>query len=399
MKKIRVSSKGGTKEKAAATRARGSRYVGGEGLPVTAIREIRILKRLSGKHINLVELIEIVTSKGCAALDDGGENDQREADAARHVWKGNLFLVLEYVEHDLSGLMDKQYPFTPITIKCIMKQLFEALNFIHEQGFVHRDIKSSNLLITNHHVVKLADFGLARSLRDQGGDKHEQGEFTNRVITLWYRPPELLLGTQQYGFPVDMWSAGCILAELLRGKPLMPGKDEASQIALIFDVLGSPTPEVWRDRKYEAMPHWNTFRPAEPKPCLLESTLKEKVIRRNEGCLELLQDLLALDPMTRIRARSACRSHYFQTDPKLVADPSQLPTVAETLGVENGASFHEFETKGERKRDDKQRKEKEARERKKETGKGSGRGKGKEQSKDPRQRRRSASNASASEAQ
>ena len=244
MKKIRVSSRGGAKEKAAAAHGRGSRYVGGEGLPVTAIREIRILKRLSGKHPNLVELIEIVTSKGCAALDDGGETDQREADMARHVWKGNLFLVLEYVEHDLSGLMDKQYPFTPVAIKCIMKQLLEALHFIHEQGFVHRDIKSSNLLITNHHVVKLADFGLARSLRDQGGDKHEQGEFTNRVITLWYRPPELLLGTKQYGCPVDMWSAGCILAELLRGRPLMPGKTEASQIALIFDVLGSPTPDV-----------------------------------------------------------------------------------------------------------------------------------------------------------
>ena len=143
------------------------------------------------------------------------------------------------------------------------------------------------------------------------------------------------------------------------------------------------------------MPHWDKFRPAEPKPSQLKSTLSRTVIRNNEGCLELLQDLLALDPMTRIRARSACRSHYFQADLKKCADPSQLPTVAETLGVESGASFHEFETKRERKRDDKQRKEKEKEKKAAEREKA----KAKEQSKskDPRQRRRSASSASASE--
>jgi len=200
-------------------------------------------------------------------------------EASGCVFKGNLFLVLEYVEHDLSGLLDKSYKFGPALVKSIMCQLLGALQFMHGEGFVHRDIKSSNLLITNHHVVKLADFGLARDMRsDSTGDKHPAGEngapeFTNKVITLWYRPPELLLGTKQYGSAVDMWSAGCILAELLLGRPLMPGRSEEKQIAKIFEMVGSPTPELWPNREYENMVHWDKFRPEVPMMGRLEKEL------------------------------------------------------------------------------------------------------------------------------
>ena len=162
------------------------------GMSPTVIREIKILQRL--KHPNLVEMIEVVSSKGYEHLDEhdehredkkhqqqkqhqkhrskssgGGGGDR--ASEAREAFKGNLFLVLEYVSHDLTGLMDVAYQFTEIQVKCIFKQLLEALEYMHEQKYVHRDIKSSNILIDSHFRVKLADFGLARSIEPPILDK------------------------------------------------------------------------------------------------------------------------------------------------------------------------------------------------------------------------------------
>ncbi|CAN0213574.1 unnamed protein product, partial [Phaeothamnion confervicola] len=144
--------------------------------------------------------------------------------------RGDLYLVLEYMDHDLAGLLDRRHDFRPEAIKYLLRQLLEVLQFIHENKFVHRDIKCSNLLLDSRHRLKLADFGLARQLSDAPTD------MTNRVITLWYRPPELLLGSTRYGPPVDMWGVGCIVAELIVQRPLFPGKVEAAQLDLIFQV-------------------------------------------------------------------------------------------------------------------------------------------------------------------
>ena len=122
-------------------------------------------------------------------------------------------------------------------VKCaVARRPAQVLAYIHRNNFVHRDIKCSNLLLSNYHELKLADFGLARSLELGGGTR----ALTNKVITLWYRPPELLLGATTYACGVDMWSVGCITAELLLGRPLFPGKSEPEQLALIFALLGSP---------------------------------------------------------------------------------------------------------------------------------------------------------------
>jgi len=165
-----------------------------EGFPITAIREIKILKSLD--HKNVIKLKEIVTSKN----------------------KGSIYMVFEYMDHDLTGLADRPgIRFTVPQIKCYMKQLLTGLTYCHLNNILHRDIKGSNLLIDNQGVLKLADFGLARPCVLENSKS-----LTNRVITLWYRPPELLLGTQTYGPAVDMWSAGCIFAELLHGKPILP---------------------------------------------------------------------------------------------------------------------------------------------------------------------------------
>lgn len=124
-----------------------------------------------------------------------------------------------------------------------MQQLLQAVQHLHKSDFIHRDIKCSNLLLTNKHVLKLADFGLARSI-------HGNADLTNKVVTLWYRPPELLLGATKYDASLDMWSVGCVLAELYLGCPLFPGKNEIEQLTRIFDICGSPSLENWPTCKY-----------------------------------------------------------------------------------------------------------------------------------------------------
>ncbi|KAI5635815.1 protein kinase domain-containing protein [Phthorimaea operculella] len=172
-----------------------------EGFPITAVREIKILRQLN--HKNIVNLREIVTDKQDAM-------DFRKD-------KGSFYLVFEYMDHDLMGLLEsKMVDFTESHNASIMRQLLDGLAYCHRKNFLHRDIKCSNILMNNKGEVKLGDFGLARlwSAEDR------QRPYTNKVITLWYRPPELLLGEERYGPAVDVWSMGCILGELFLKHPL-----------------------------------------------------------------------------------------------------------------------------------------------------------------------------------
>ncbi|KAJ6848416.1 putative protein kinase superfamily protein [Iris pallida] len=160
-------------------------------------REILILRQLD--HPNVVKLEGLVTSRMSCSL----------------------YLVFEYMVHDLAGLAASPgIKFTEPQVKCYMHQLLSGLEHCHNRGVLHRDIKGSNLLLDNSGTLKIADFGLASFF-----DPNHKQPMTSRVVTLWYRPPELLLGATDYGVGVDLWSAGCILAELLAGKPIMPGSD------------------------------------------------------------------------------------------------------------------------------------------------------------------------------
>nr|DAD29254.1 TPA_asm: hypothetical protein HUJ06_030722 [Nelumbo nucifera] len=261
-----------------------------EGFPITAIREIKILKKLH--HENVIKLKEIVTSQG-PEKDEQGRSDGNK-------YKGGIYMVFEYMDHDLTGLSDRPgMRFSVPQIKCYMRQLLTGLHYCHVNQVLHRDIKGSNLLIDNEGNLKLADFGLARSFSND-----HNGHLTNRVITLWYRPPELLLGTTKYGPAVDMWSVGCIFAELLHGKPIFPGKDEPEQLNKIFELCGAPDEVNWPG--VSKIPWYNNFKPTRP----MKRRLREVFRHFDRHALELLERMLTLDPS---QVSFKCHSTYWHT--------------------------------------------------------------------------------------
>ncbi|KAK4788832.1 hypothetical protein SAY86_020151 [Trapa natans] len=282
--------------------------------PITAIREIKILKKLN--HENIIKLKEVVISPG---------PEKDEQGTPRNKYRGGIYLVFEYMDHDLMGLSNRPgMRFSIPQIKCYMKQLLTGLHYCHIYHVLHRDIKGSNLLIDNEGNLKLADFGLARSAA-----KDQNANLTNHVITLWYRPPELLLGATKYGPAVDMWSVGCIFAELLHGKPIFPGKDVPEQLNKIFELCGAPDETNWPG--VSKIPLYNKFKPIRP----MKRCLKDVFRHFDPLALELLESMLTLDPSQRICARDAIVAEYLWADPK-PCDPKSLPKYE---------SSHEFRAK------------------------------------------------------
>jgi len=170
-------------------------------------------------------------------------------------------MVFEYMDHDLAGILTHpKFTFRPAHIKELLRQMLEGLHYLHHRGILHRDIKGSNILLDADGQLKLADFGLARLYH-----KHRANlDYTNRVITLWYRPPELLLGATAYGPAVDIWSIGCIMLEMVTKKAIFPGHDEIDQLVRIWDIMGSPTSETWP--KVTELPWWELVKPQTIKP-------------------------------------------------------------------------------------------------------------------------------------
>ena len=256
-----------------------------EGMPLTSLREVSLLRRL--RHPNIVKLLEVAVGSKL----------------------GSLFLAFEFCEYDLSRLLDSMpSPFTPSETKCLLEQLLSAMAFMHTNLVIHRDIKLSNLLLTSNGTLKLCDFGLARRI---DGNAAAEGSYTSKVVTLWYRAPELLFGATRYGAQIDMWAFGCIMGELLLHRPLLPGSTELKQVQLIAELLGTPSEKIWPafpslplatkmklpEQPYNELPH--RFARVKPAP----------------DALELLENLLRYDPLTRISASEALRHRYFSAPP------------------------------------------------------------------------------------
>ena len=220
-------------------------------------------------------------------------------------YKSTFYLIFEFCEHDLAGLLSNiNVKFSLGEIKKVMQQLLNGLYFIHNNKILHRDMKAANILITKHGVLKLADFGLARAL-------HHTKKYTNRVVTLWYRPPELLLGERCYGPQIDIWGAGCIMAEMWTRSPIMQGKTEQHQLQLISQLCGSITPEVWPG--VQKLELFNSLELPQGQKRKVKERLKAYV--KDQYALDLLDKLLSLDPSRRIDSDTALNHDFFWEPP------------------------------------------------------------------------------------
>ncbi|XP_020844773.1 cyclin-dependent kinase 10 [Phascolarctos cinereus] len=261
-----------------------------DGIPISSLREITLLLRL--RHPNIVELKEVVVGNHLESI----------------------FLVMGYCEQDLASLLENmQTPFSEAQVKCIILQVLKGLQYLHKNFIIHRDLKVSNLLMTDKGCVKTADFGLARAYGVP------VKPVTPKVVTLWYRAPELLLGTATQTTSIDMWAVGCILAELLAHKPLLPGSSEIHQIDLIVQLLGTPNENIWPG--FSKLPLVSQYS-LRKQPY---NNLKHKFPWLSEAGLRLLNFLFMYDPKKRATAGDCLESSYFKEKP-LPCEPELMPT-------------------------------------------------------------------------
>lgn len=288
-----------------------------DGFPVTAVREIKLLQSL--KHINIVALLEVM------------------------VEKNECYMVFEYMSHDLTGILNHPtFKLEAAHRKHLSKQLFEGLDYLHQRGVLHRDIKAANILVSSDGILKLADFGLARFYA-----KRHQLDYTNRVITIWYRSPELLLGETQYSPAVDIWSAACVMIEIFTRRAVFPGDGgEISQLDKIYSVLGTPHKSSWPG--LTDMPWFELLRPGVRKPNVFAEQYEDKL---PPAAFKLMSEMLQYDPLKRPTAAQVLEHPYFTTE-------SPAPRQAVELQHVDG-DWHEFESKALRRENE--RKDREAR--------------------------------------
>lgn len=251
-----------------------------DGFPVTAVREIKLLQHL--RNNNVVSLLEVM------------------------VERNECFMVFEYLSHDLTGLIN--HPTFSLTLphkKDLAKQMFEGLSYLHHRGVLHRDIKAANILISNTGLLKYADFGLARFY-----SKSRQLDYTNRVITIWYRPPELLLGETRYGPGVDVWSAACVCMEMFTKKAVFPGEgSELSQLDKIYNTLGTPKKAEWPD--VVEMPWFQLMRPTERKTRVFEEHYRDAL---TPAALDMITQVFQYDPAKRPSADELLKHPFFVSE-------------------------------------------------------------------------------------
>lgn len=282
-----------------------------EGFPITSIREIKLLQTFD--HPNVATIREIMVEQN-----------------------RNIYMIFEYADNDLGGLLlNKNITITDSQKKHIFKQLLQGCEYLHNNSILHRDIKGSNILIDNNGVLRITDFGLARRVIDNENTSLNN-DYTNRVITLWYRPPELLLGTTNYNSEVDMWGCGCLLVELFISNALFQGTNELEQLISIFKIMGTPTIESWPN--LFNMPWFFMMIPLINEKYEETFDMKYQTMLPSYECFQLVKGLLRYDQNTRLSATEALKSVYFTENPQ--PEPLILKPTNGALG-----GCHEYEIK------------------------------------------------------
>mmetsp|Transcript_24425 Transcript_24425/g.58222 ORF Transcript_24425/g.58222 Transcript_24425/m.58222 type:complete len:301 (+) Transcript_24425:1000-1902(+) len=252
-----------------------------EGIPPTTLREISILKSVSECEF-IVKLLDVVISKTRSG-------------------KPVLYIVFQYLDCDLKAFMvntkGKGKGLGEDQSKSFCFQLLLGLKHCHTRGIMHRDLKPQNLLIEKGNKLKIADFGLSRNFNVP------VGKYTHEVVTLWYRAPEILLGAKCYSTPIDIWSVGCILAEMLVGKPIFCGESEIEQLLAIFKILGTPDNKNWPG--VQNLRDWHDF------PKWFKNKLEKNFDQIQSDGIKLIKSLLRLDPSKRMSVFSAIENPFF----------------------------------------------------------------------------------------
>jgi cyclin-dependent kinase len=280
-----------------------------EGIPAAVIREIGLQKQL--RHPNICRLYDALLA---------------ESHGQHHAKRGSLkvTLVFDYCQHDLRRYMEsKDGELSPDDIRHFFSQLLLGLHHMHEKHVVHRDLKPENLLIAQNRVLKIGDFGLARV------EGLPTMKYAHDAGSLWYRPPDAILGSVNYGFPLDMWSAGCILAEMALGKPLFDGRTDQEQLFKMFSLLGSPTPASWPTLAtyprtaslFEHFPQLQCDYTDSAFQRLVSSKLRPKL---GADGVSLLRQLLSFNPTQRPSANTALEHPFFMRSPILTSSSEQL---------------------------------------------------------------------------
>ena len=245
-----------------------------EGVPATTIREVSILKTL--KHTTIVNL-EMVFYK-----------------------QNNMYLAMEYLEFDLrkyiDGIRKASKSIANETLRFFVQQILTAIDYCHSRAVLHRDLKPQNILVGRDLRLKLADFGLGRSVGIP------LRTYTHDIVTLWYRPPELLLGTKYYTESVDVWSAAAIIAEMVLLVPIFQGDSEIDQIYRIFKILGTPNERTWPGVSqlpsfHTDLPHW-------------EGISLGTILDCDRDLLDIIEAMLIYNPAGRMSARRALKHRY-----------------------------------------------------------------------------------------
>eukprot|EP01089_Gocevia_fonbrunei_P021075 TRINITY_DN8032_c0_g1_i1.p1 TRINITY_DN8032_c0_g1~~TRINITY_DN8032_c0_g1_i1.p1 ORF type:complete len:367 (+),score=42.61 TRINITY_DN8032_c0_g1_i1:106-1101(+) len=249
---------------------------GEEGVPFTVIREISLLKRLR-HHPNIVKLHQVINSET----------------------KG-IALVFEYMYSDLKQFMIREKKLDMSILKSLLYQLLCGTAFCHKHHILHRDLKPQNLLVNGKGELKLADFGLARF------NGIPVQKLSAQVVTLWFRAPEVLLGSHKYTTSIDVWSIGCIFGEMSNTKPVFKGSEEISQLKCIFQRLGTPTEKVWKG--VTQLPGWKKreWKSYDPIP------ITDLVEGLDLNGYDLLEAMWKYEPSDRISAESALSHPFFE---------------------------------------------------------------------------------------